>query len=103
FDRLRDLWAFIGAAVVVAPLASSFLDAAFVALAGWRYGDYWQIWRVRLFSNALATLIIVPLVVVWLRNGKELLRRTTAMGGVEIAAIQGAILVISASIFHEAL
>jgi signal transduction histidine kinase len=103
FDRLRDLWVFIGAAVVIAPVASSFLDAAFVALAGWRYSDYWQVWRVRVFSNALAALVIVPPIVVWLRSGMASLRQLRPLDIAEIAVVQAAILAISAGVFHEAL
>ena len=35
---------------------SSFLDAAFVQWNGWGTDSYWQVWRVRFFSNVLAIL-----------------------------------------------
>jgi len=39
--RRVSLAALLLAAVICAPVVSSFLDAAFVALVGWRYeGDY---------------------------------------------------------------
>ena len=63
FDRVRDLSIFLLAAVLAAPLLSSFLAAGFVALVGWRYDDYWHIWRMRVFSNSLATLTLVPVTV----------------------------------------
>jgi two-component system, LuxR family, sensor kinase FixL len=80
FGVLRDLAVFLGSAVIVAPLVTSFVDAGFVASVEWRYdGDYWKVWRTRLFSNAVATSIIVPLIVAfvstpargylqWIRN-----------------------------------
>src|SRR5262245_10937341 len=42
---------------------SSFLDAAFVKLNGWGSGSYWHTWRTRFFSNVLATLTLVPVIV----------------------------------------
>ena len=70
FERVRDLSVFLVVAVLLAPVASSFLDAGFVSLVGWSYsGDYWQVWRTRLFSNALATLTLVPLIVIWFQRG----------------------------------
>lgn len=67
FDRVRDVSMFLFVCVVVGPVLSSFLDAFFVQLVGWRYTGYWEVWRVRLFSNALAALTIVPLVLTWLQ------------------------------------
>ncbi|HUL71852.1 MAG TPA: MASE1 domain-containing protein [Vicinamibacterales bacterium] len=58
FDTFRRLAAFFVAAVVAAPLLSSFADAGVVALF---HGErYWDVFRTRLFSNALSELIVVP-------------------------------------------
>ncbi len=65
FDSVRDVGIFLLFAVFLGPFLSSFLDAAFVTLIGWGASDYWQLWRTRFFSNVLATLIIVPVVVTW--------------------------------------
>jgi signal transduction histidine kinase/GAF domain-containing protein len=52
---------FLGMAVVLAPLLSSFLDAGLVR---WLHGEpYWGTWRARLLSNALTALTVVPAVV----------------------------------------
>jgi signal transduction histidine kinase len=87
FDRVRDLSAFLLCGVMIAPVLSSFLDAFFVAVIGWRYTEYWQIWRMRLFSNALASLTLVPLIVIWSRQGVERLRTVPLVDFVESAVI----------------
>ena len=49
------------AAVLAAPLLSSFADAA--AVTSFRGENYWLVWRSRLFSNMLSELTVVPAVV----------------------------------------
>ena len=65
FKGLRDVAIFIAGAVFLAPFLSSFVDAAFVALNQFGAGDYWHIWRTRFFSNALAVLTLVSVIVSW--------------------------------------
>lgn len=73
-DNFRNLGRFVFAAVLLAPFASSFLDAAFVQWIGYGAGDYWQSWKLRFFANALSVLIIVPLVLSWSHGASPLLR-----------------------------
>lgn len=47
---------------LAASFFSSFLDAAFVVLNGWGDAGYWTVWRTRFFSNVLATLTLVPVI-----------------------------------------
>ncbi len=61
FDTLRGLTAFFLAAVVMAPVLSSFADAGVVSLV--RGEDYWRVWSNRTTSNILAELTVVPAVV----------------------------------------
>lgn len=51
------------------PFLSSFLDVAFVILN--RYGDmpFWTVFRMRFFSNVLASLTLVPVIVTWWSDG----------------------------------
>lgn len=63
FDRFRDLTVFLLCAPLLGTVVSSFLDAGFVAAIGWRYSDFWTVWRTRLLSNVVATLTLVPLIV----------------------------------------
>ncbi|HKE55963.1 MAG TPA: MASE1 domain-containing protein, partial [Pyrinomonadaceae bacterium] len=69
FDRLRDLCVFLVCGAFLAPFLSSFLDSALVKLNGWGSTGYWDLWRVRFLSNVLATLTLVPFVMVWARGG----------------------------------
>jgi signal transduction histidine kinase len=66
FDDTHHVSMFILVAML-GPFLSSFLDAAFVTLN--RFGDspYWAVFRMRFFSNVLASLTLVPLIVTWSR------------------------------------
>jgi signal transduction histidine kinase/integral membrane sensor domain MASE1 len=61
FDTLGQATLFLFAVVLVAPVASGFVDAA--AVAALRGEPYGSVWRTRLFSNTLAALTVVPLIV----------------------------------------
>ncbi len=77
FTTLRNVGLFCLCVVFIGPFLSSFLDAAFVVSNHWGKDGYWELIRIRLFSNALAALIIVPLIVTWTTNGVQLLRTTS--------------------------
>jgi two-component system, LuxR family, sensor kinase FixL len=62
FETFRNTAVFFGCAGVAAPFISSFIDAAFVALNHWGDSGYWTVWRTRFFSNALAAITLVPLI-----------------------------------------
>ena len=64
-DSVRNVLVFFCGAALAAPFLSSFLDAAFVELAGWGQSAYWQVWSTRFISNMLAALIIVPVAITW--------------------------------------
>lgn len=72
-DRLREVTVFCGAALFASTF-SSFLDAGFVRLIGWGEVGYWDLWRARLFTNVLTSLVFVPLAVTWARAGRFELR-----------------------------
>ncbi len=69
FDRLRNVGIFCFFAAFLGPFLSSFLDAAFVVLNHWGHDSYWEIWRIRFTSNALAALTLAPLIVTWSAEG----------------------------------
>ena len=71
FRTLRNVGLFCLCVVFIGPFLSSFLDAAFVVWNHWGQDGYWELIRIRLFSNALAALIIVPLIVTWATNGSS--------------------------------
>src|SRR3954462_2865319 len=71
-DSVRGVLIFVAFAVLVAPLATSFLDAAAVVITGWGR-DYWNLSFERFWTNALAQLTIVPTAV--LLFSKDVSRR----------------------------
>src|SRR5262245_45942185 len=72
FDTLIRVVGFILMAVFLAPLLSSFADAAAVTtLLG---ESYWLVWRTRLFSNVLTELTLVPALVMTITVGPAWLR-----------------------------
>src|SRR5437773_1939354 len=72
FDTLPRMAVFVLVGALAAPFVSSFPDAALVtAIQGESYSF---VWRTRFFSNVLASLTIVPAVVMAVRNGLPNLR-----------------------------
>jgi PAS domain S-box-containing protein len=69
FTSLRNAGIFCLCVVFAGPFLSSFLDAAFVRWNAWGQASYWDLIRIRFFSNALAALIVVPLIVTWATKG----------------------------------
>ena len=101
FDRVRDVSVYLIAAVVIAPVLTSFLDAALVALVGWRYdGDYWAVVRMRLPSNVLAAIIVPPFMIIALRDAPALLRSVSRARWVEGAALLAVLCAVSLAVFH---
>jgi PAS domain S-box-containing protein len=99
FDSLKSAGVFVLAAVVVAPFLSSFLDAGFVTLIGWKDDNYWRVWRARLPSNALAALAIVPVIVLWANEGAAWLRRVSTRQRAEGLIMVGGLVAVSALVF----
>jgi two-component system sensor histidine kinase UhpB len=64
FDDTHHVAMFIVAALL-APFLSTFLDAAFVVINQFGSSSYWQVFRMRVFSNILASLTLVPVIVTW--------------------------------------
>ena len=74
FTSLRNAGIFCLCVVFAGPFLSSFLDAAFVRWNAWGQGSYWELISIRFFSNALAALIVVPLIVTWATKGIPAMR-----------------------------
>jgi PAS domain S-box-containing protein len=86
FESTRGVIRFVLLGALLAPLVTSFLDAAVVQLAGLG-SDYWSSFSVRLFSNALAIVLFVPPIVMAFDGGFERLRRSSFRRQLEAAAI----------------
>jgi signal transduction histidine kinase len=67
FETVRGVFLFVIFGVLIAPFATSFLDAAGVVLSGWGHG-YLPIGAERFWTNALAELTIVPIIVLAASN-----------------------------------
>ncbi len=87
FDSFRDLSIFLFFAAFVAPFLSSFLDVALIKLNGWGQSSYWDSWRIRFLSNVLATLTLVPVIVMWATDGVRLLRTAKTFRAIEAALV----------------
>jgi PAS domain S-box-containing protein len=99
FDRFRDVTIFLLLGAFLAPFLSSFLDAALVKLNGWGNNAYWDVWRVRFLSNALATLTLVPVVVLWVGGGIAALRKATPRRYVEAFLLTMGLFAVSLLVF----
>ena len=73
FDSLRRVAAFVAGAGLLAPIVSSFADAAVVDLV--RGENYWDVWRVRVFSNVLTELSVAPAIILGWQAARSLVAR----------------------------
>ncbi|HEX3183701.1 MAG TPA: MASE1 domain-containing protein [Pyrinomonadaceae bacterium] len=79
---------------VLGPFLSSFLDAGFVALNHFATSPYWDVFRMRVFSNVLASLTLVPLIVTWKGGGIRSLMGATSPRYVEAACLAAGLLIV---------
>ena len=86
-------------ACVAAPFLSSFLDAALVRLIGWGEVGYLQLVQVRFFSNVLASVVIVPLVLALAALEPRRLREAPPERHAEAAAVLGGVILTSLAVF----
>lgn len=64
-DSVRRVAIFVVGGAIVPALLSSFLDAGLVELNHFGADSYWNVWSSRFFSNLLAILAIVPVMLTW--------------------------------------
>ena len=101
FQTLRNMGIFCLCVVFIGPFLSSFLDAAFVVWNHWGQDGYWELIRVRLSSNAVSALIIVPLIVTWVTNGVQPLRTASRPRYLEACALFLGLLAVSYVVLYE--
>jgi PAS domain S-box-containing protein len=101
FTTLRTVGLFCLCVVFIGPFLSSFLDAAFVVWNHWGRDGYWELIRIRLFSNALAALIIVPLIVTWATTGISALRTGRLSRYLEASILFVSLLLLSYAVLYE--
>jgi two-component system, LuxR family, sensor kinase FixL len=101
FRSLRNVGIFCLCVVFVGPLLSSFLDAAFVVWNHWGHDSYGQLIRIRLFSNALAALIVAPLIMTWAMTGISDLRTARLSRYLEACALFIGLLLVSYAVLYK--
>jgi signal transduction histidine kinase len=98
FDSVHGLIIFLVFGVLVAPLATSFLDAAVVVVTG-QAGNYGTLWVRRLFSNTIATLTLVPTIVLFGQSGLSRIRNAKLTRYVEAILLAFGIVIVSVLVF----
>jgi PAS domain S-box-containing protein len=79
---------------ILGPFLSSFLDSGFVKLNHFGTSGYWDVFRMRFFSNVLASLTLVPLIVTWKRGGVRSLTSAPPRRVLEAALLTAGLLVV---------
>jgi len=92
FDNTHHVSIFILVSLL-GPFLSSFLDSAFVMLNHFGDTPYWAVFRMRFFSNVLASLTLVPLIVTWARGGFPSIHHTF-WKGLEAGALGVGLLIV---------
>jgi PAS domain S-box-containing protein len=64
-DSVRRVALFVIAGAIIPALFSSFLDVSLIKLNHFSKGDFWDLWTARFFSDLLAILAIVPVMLTW--------------------------------------
>ena len=98
FDSARGVINFVFFGVVIAPLVTSFLDAAAVVITGWGHG-YWPLGTERFWTNALAELTVVPTIVVCGSNGTSWIREASVARWCEAALLVVGTVSVTALVF----
>jgi C4-dicarboxylate-specific signal transduction histidine kinase/integral membrane sensor domain MASE1 len=99
FDTLRRVVGFIVVVVFLAPLFTSFADAA--AVTTLRGEAYWLVWRTRLLSNVLTELTLVPALVMLITAGPAWLRGMSRLRQAEAVLLVGALCTVGLAVFAE--
>jgi signal transduction histidine kinase len=98
FDNIRGVIAFVVFGVLIAPLATSFLDAAAVVITGWGR-SYWPLGAERFWTNALAALTLVPTIVIFGSQGVSWIRKATVSRYWEVALLAVTTVLVTILIF----
>ncbi|HEU5246671.1 MAG TPA: PAS domain-containing protein [Candidatus Udaeobacter sp.] len=101
FTSLRNAGIFCLCVVFAGPFLSSFLDAAFVRWNAWGQGSYWELIRIRFFSNALAALIVAPLIVTWATDGIPSLRTVRRARLLEACVLFLSLFLVSYAVLYQ--
>jgi signal transduction histidine kinase len=95
---VRGVFIFVVFGVLIAPFATSFLDAAAVVITGWGRG-YWPLGTERFWTNALAELTVVPTIVVCSLYGISWIRKATLARCCEAGLLAVGTVLVSVLVF----
>jgi len=98
FESVRGVLLFVVFGVLLAPLITSFLDAAAVVITGWGR-HYWPLETERFWTNALAELTIVPLIVLGISNWPSWIQKATPARCWDAAMLSIGIVAVSLFVF----
>ena len=93
FDNTHHVSLFIAVAIL-GPFLTSFLDAAFVMLNHFGSSPYWAVFRMRVFSNVLASMTLVPLIVSWRHTKPSFLQTTSWKRYLEVGLLATGLLIV---------
>ena len=99
FSSVRCVLLYVVFAVLLAPFVSSFLDAGFVSLLGWKPQSYWEVWLTRFPSNVLAEMAIPPVILLGAFKGIEWFRGMDWRHHLEAFFVMGGLIVVSLFVF----
>jgi signal transduction histidine kinase len=99
-DRTKHLATFLIFGAFLAPFLASFLDAGLVKLNAWGAQTYWELWKVRFFSNVLATLTLVPFILEWVQTDHKRLLQAPPLRYVEASLLLLVLFVVGYLIFN---
>jgi PAS domain S-box-containing protein len=97
-DSVSAAARFVLFAAFAAPILSSFLDAGLVQLNGWGDASYWEVFRIRSLSNALAAITLIPVVLAW-GEPKAPVRSPSLARLLEAAFLGAGLLAVSVAVF----
>jgi len=99
FSSLKSMVFYVGFAALLAPLLSSFLDAAFIVTIGWKEQSYWHVWLTRFQSNVLAALAIPPVIILWISRGAGWLIDASRQRYAEAVLLGAGLVAVSCLVF----
>ena len=98
FESVKGVVIFLAFGVGLATLVTSFLDAGSTILTGVGR-NFWMMWTIRLTSNMVANLTIVPPLVIFGASQISQVRKTKTSAYLEAAALGAGIVVVSVLVF----
>lgn len=98
FSSLQGIIVFLMFGVLLPPLVKSFLNALATLQTG-AESNYWMLWTTRLSSNITSDLILIPLIVIFWRNGISWFRSLKLARCIEASVLLAATVGISLLIF----